>query len=152
MSPSCLRQGSLVLIMAFRKTQILATIQRIDRDLRTSRFLVPSEMTIDPMRYGHQFTSKSLRDGQLSGRTWQNRVPNFRKIHPEIVDVINSQRLMLGFGIVGVFFIFSQLLNAKAEEDRRFMHTVFKQKGFVDRYAYRQNPVEYSQRSDYVYT
>jgi hypothetical protein len=138
--------------MAFRRTHVLATIQRIDRDLRTSRYIVPSEQALDPLRYGFQFSSKSIRDGLLTGRTWQSRIPSYRKIHPEIKDLIDAQRLLLGIGVAGMAFMFTQLVKAKNEEDRRFLHQAFKQKGFVERYAYRQNPVEFSQRSDYTYT
>jgi len=104
------------------------------------------------MRYGYQFSSKSIRDGDATGRTWINRVPNFRKTHPVIKDLIDAQRLLLFFGFAGTVYMYKVLLEARDEEDRRFGYELFKQKGFVERYAYRQNPVEYSQRSDYNYT
>lgn len=132
--------------MAFSRSRILRVVTKYSQELESPYSLDPKKMLYDPNRYGYQYSNKMINEGFEKGARFLNRIPRYREMHPEILDAIKAQRMILLYSIIGIFFFIAFVKDDTNRENREIMFQLFKEKQFIGRYSYLQREVEYIPR------
>ena len=132
--------------MAFARSKLLRVVTKYSQELNNPYSLDPKKMIYDPSKYGFQYSNKVVAEGYEKGARFLNRIPRFKELHPEIMDKIKVQRMILALAIIGGM-IFVRKVNCEMNQQDVDMHyQLFKDKEFGERYAYKQLDVEYVPR------
>lgn len=137
--------------MAFRRSAILKRVHSLQSLAETPSYLDASKLKYDPKRYGHQYSTNDIIKGYTDGRRFLNRVPNYREIHPEIIDWMKAQKAMLAYYLVGISVVMHMMFVDRYREDAEFLYHLFRDKAFVGRYDYKTKTVEYQGRMGHSY-
>jgi hypothetical protein len=132
--------------MAFSYSRVLRSVARYSTEVDNPYYVDPKKMIYDPEKYGFQYSSKLASEGYEKGQKFLNRIPKYRKIHPEILDAIQAQRFIMLYSIIGILIFVRFLVKDRNKQDRQVGYQLFKDKEFVDRYSYKTREVEYSPR------
>jgi hypothetical protein len=122
---------------------VLRVVIKYSNEVENPYSVDPKKALYDPSRYGYQYSNKMIREGFEKGARFLNRTPRFRETHPEVMDTVKAQRAIMVFGIIGVLLFTRELVRERNQQDRDMTYQLFKEKEFVDRYAYKQKEVEY---------
>ena len=115
-------------------------------EIENPNVLDPKKLVYNPDKYGYQYSNKLTKEGFEKGQRFLSRLPRYREIHPEIMDAIKAQRLIMLFSLLGVFLLVNRLTHDRNKQDRSQNFALFNDKEFVDRYSYKQKEVEYHPR------
>ena len=132
--------------MAFSRSRILRVVMKYSQEVDNPYMLDPKKMVYDPTKYGYRYSNKLIAEGFEKGQRFLSRIPQYREIHPEIMDQIKAQRLILLYSIFGVILFVKLCVLDTNHQERDLHYQLFKDKEFVDRYSYKQLEVEYTPR------
>ncbi|OMJ96087.1 hypothetical protein SteCoe_475 [Stentor coeruleus] len=134
--------------MAFSHSRVLRIVSKYSQELENAYTIEPSKMIYNPDRYGFQYSNKLTKEGYEKGAKFLNRIPKYRETHPEILDTLKSQRLIMLYSIIGILAFSGFLRKERNEQDREMTFQLLKDREYVGRYAYKQLDVEYLPRSN----
>lgn len=134
--------------MAFSHSRVLRIVLKYSQELENAYAIEPSKMLYNPDRYGFQYSNKLAKEGYEKGARFLNRTPRYREIHPEIMDTVKAQRMIMLYSIIGVLIFSGFLRRERNEQEREMTFQILNDREYVGRYAYKQQDVEYLPRSN----
>jgi hypothetical protein len=129
--------------MAFASSRVLRIVTRYSQEINNPYEIDGKKMVYNKERYGYQYSTNLVREGFATGGKFLNRVPRYKKMHPEILNIINFQRYVFVYFILATLVASGMNIDSKNENDAEFEYARGKDLGFVDRYQYRQLDVEF---------
>lgn len=129
--------------MAFAASRVLRIVTKYSQEMRNPYQIDGKKMVYNPDRYGYQYSSNLIKEGYETGARFLNRTPKYKEMHPEVLDNILYQRYVFFYIILAILYIRSEAGEDWQNENREFEYQRDKDRGFVDRYTYKQMEVEY---------
>ena len=129
--------------MAFAASRVLRIVTKYSQEMRNPYQIDGKKMVYNPERYGYQYSSNLIKEGYQTGARFLNRTPKYKEMHPEILDNILYQRYVFFYIILAILYIRSEAGEDWQNENREFEFQRDKDRGFVDRYSYKQKEVEF---------
>ncbi len=137
--------------MAFYHSRVLRGVIKYSQEAENSFMIDPKKMVYNPERYGYQYSNKMIKEGYEKGAKFLNRIPKYRKLHPEIMDAILGHRAWMVFGIAAVVLFSNFMTQDRLDQNKEMIFDIFREKAFVDRHAFKQLDVEYFPRENPPY-